>query len=123
MNESEIENLLRKTHDQETPRPGLEQRIQANLPKKRGGFPVFLVGALAALVVGVSFALISQKPGRNESDVVVKKPETRIEAVAPIQLSLKNPLEEETEALQATAKKTASFLLSRFPSLPDEETS
>ncbi|MGJ8726207.1 MAG: hypothetical protein ACSHYB_16745 [Roseibacillus sp.] len=121
MNDTEIEKLLRKEHDLETPRPGLEQRIHTNLESPRRGLPLGMAGALAALVIGAGVLLYPKSPS-GPTQVVEKEPESETEEVVlrPVRVSVPNPLEEEAVALEATARKTMSFLLSRFPSLPEE---
>lgn len=123
MTETEIEKLLRQEHASECPRPGLAQRIQANLPSERPQFAFLRTGSLAALTcLAAGWAFFLSQAQTSDSEIVeTKEPVAlKIPHLTPPQITLIDPLERELAAFETSAKDTARFLISRFPSLPSQ---
>ncbi|MDQ8191289.1 hypothetical protein [Roseibacillus persicicus] len=127
MNLSDLENHLRQEHPQEVPRPGLDTRIQANLPQgKKRPFAAWLSCATVAvhvIVVAVMWKISSPSlPSESGARQTVEaNASLSVPTISPQKVFRQTPLEKEAVALQNTARKATSFLLSRFPSLPEEQ--
>ncbi|MFC7337996.1 hypothetical protein ACFQY0_12460 [Haloferula chungangensis] len=125
MKESDIDRLLREQTPELTPPPGLKTRVCATLrtSSRRNGIKpswLFLPALLVVLVILIANRVPQTAPPSPAPPVIVKITEPTRDlpgSIASAEEIVIGNLNEETEALARTTRRTTRFLLDSLPRL------